>query len=620
MQRFEWIVLAICLGLAWLMPGLGELYFGLVENKFSQFARNKRAALAAIGLATIVARLALLPWMPVPQPKIHDEFSYLLAGDTIAHARLANPPHPMWIFLNTFHVIQHPSYASMYPPAQGTVLAIGQLLGNPWIGVLVSTAAMGAALTWMFQGWMPPEWALLGGVLVVSRIGLFSYWMNSYWGGAVAATGAALVLGALPRILEFRRPRDGIVFGVGAGILALSRPVEGFIFCLPLTAAFLWWILRRESPAQAPSSSRILAPIAVVLVCVVGFVGYYNRRITGSPIVFPHFIEQRLYITTPIFLWERDKPRLSYPNPQFDDFYNNFLPSLYQTGWDQAVGQFWWKATEFWQFFLGPALSIPFLAVPWLLSDRRVRLLLVQAALSAIGLWVVVFYHAHYAAPLAATTFLLLLLGMRRLRSWRFCGHAVGVGLTRLIVLFSLLIGPVYFVHTIVPEPNWHFGFFHRHPVVVLAATLCALMLFRLQSSSGPSLAGRGRAVASCEFVLLLLAVLQVSTIERNLDPDDYPVVDDLEEPFRRPVEQHLAALPGLHLVLVRYAKDHNSGEEYVYNAADIDGAKTVWAREIPGMNVTPLLSYFGNRDVWLFQPDEDNGTVTPYSPENSSP
>jgi len=619
-QKLDWIVLFICVGLAWPKPGLAEPIFSHLEGSFSRLARHKWAALAAIGAAAILARLALLPWMPVPQPKIHDEFSYLLAGDTFAHGRLVNPPHPMWFFLDTFHVIQHPSYASMYPPAQGAMLAIGQLLGNPWIGVLLSTAAMCVAITWMFQGWMPPEWALVGGILVFLRIGLFSYWLNSYWGGAVAATGAALVLGALPRILESRRPRDAVILGLGAAILATSRPVEGFIFCVPLTAALVWWILRAETRARPSVFRRVLAPIAVILLCIVGFVGYYNSRVTGSALVFPHFIEQRMYFTTPVFLWEHDLPRRTYANPQFDDFYNNFMPSLYQTGWDQAVGQFWWKATEFWQFFLGPALTIPFLALPWLLGDRWIRVLLLQAALSAIGLWVVVFYHAHYAAPLAVTTYLLLMLGMHRTRGWRVRGHAVGVALTRLIALFSFFIGFVYFVASIMSESNSHFDFLYRHPVIVLAAAVCALMIFRLICWRTIPAAGRSWAISSCEFAFLVLLMLQICAIERNPHPDDYPIVDDLAEPFRRPVEQLLAALPGQHLVLVRYAKNHNSGEEYVFNGADIDHAKTVWAREIPGVDVAPLLTYFRNRDVWLFEPDEDNGTVSPYSLQNPSP
>jgi hypothetical protein len=620
MQKLDWIVLAICLGLAWPMPGLGDPCLGPIEKKCSQFARNKWAALAAIGAATIVVRLLLLPWMPVPQPKIHDEFSYLLAGDTFAHARLANLPHPLWIFFDTFHVIQHPSYASMYPPAQGAVLAIGQLLGHPWIGVLLSTAAMCMVMTWMLQGWMPPEWALHGGALVFMRLGLFNYWMNSYWGGAVAATGGALVLGALPRILEFRRPRDAVIFGLGAGILATSRPFEGFIFCIPLTAALLWWTPRREAPVRTSYAKCVLSPIAAILVCIVGFVGYYNFRVTGSPIVFPHFIEQRLYITTPVFLWQHAKPPRTYANPQFDDFYNNFMPSLYQTSWDSAVGQLEWKATEFWQFFLGPALSIPLLALQWLLGNRYIRLLLLQLALSAIGLWVVVFYHAHYAAPIVATLYLLLMQGMRRLRGWRFGGRLIGVGLTRLVVLYSVLIGPVYFVHTIVPESNSIFDWFHRHFVLVLAVTVFALVIVRLGSMRTMPSAGRSWAISSIEFILVVLILLQACVIERNLHPDDYPIVDDLKEPFRKPVEQHLAATLGQHLVLVRYSKDHNSGEEYVYNGADIDHAKIVWAREIPGMDLTPLLTYFRIRDVWLFEPDKDNESVSPYSPENAVP
>jgi len=615
--KLDWILIGICLGLAWPTPGLGEACFAPIEKKFAQIASHRWISLAAIGAAAILGRLALLPWMPVPQPKIHDEFSYLLAADTFAHGRLVNPSHPLWIFFDTFHVIQHPAYASMYPPAQGAALAIGQLLGLPWIGVLLSTAAMCMAITWMLQGWMLSEWALLGGVLVLSRLGLFSYWVNSYWGGAVAMAGAALVLGALARVFDFQRARDVLIFGLGTGILATSRPVEGFIFCIPLAIAVLWWTLLQEKHVRQARAKRVLLPLVGFLACVVGFLGYYNSRVTGSPVIFPHFIEQRAYFTTPVFLWQHAKPPISYANPQFADFYNNFMPSLYHTSWPDAEGQLSWKSTEFWQFFLGPALSIPFLALPWLLGESRIRLLLFQVLLSGLGLWVVVFYHAHYAAPIAATVYLLMMLGMHRMRGWRFRGSAIGIGLTRLVVLFSLLTGPAYFIRSVIPSSNSLVEWLHLHHVLILAISVFAVVILRFVSLH---IAGQYWAFSTCEMLLLAAVILQVCFIQRNLYSDNYPFVDDLNEPFRKPVEQSLAAMPGQHLVLVRYSKNHNSGEEYVYNDADIDHAKTVWAREIPGMDLTPLLTYFRNRDVWVFEPDEDDSSVSPYSPPRAVP
>jgi hypothetical protein len=147
-------------------------------------------------------------------------------------------------------------------------------------------------------------------------------------------------------------------------------------------------------------------------------------------------------------------------------------------------------------------------------------------------------------------------------------------------------------------------------------------MLLRLSSSLArwPVAPWRSYLSAPCELLLVLVIVLQLCQMQRNLYADAFPYVDDLNEPFRKPVEMQLAAMPGEHLVLVRYSKDHNSGEEYVYNDADIDHAKTVWAREIPGLDLSPLLSYFRNRDVWIYEPDEDDGSVTPYSPQGNAP
>src|SRR6266446_1317505 len=254
-----------------------ERLFGPFEGGFTKFAEQRTLAIWVLFFSVVIVRLAVLPRIPVPIPGIHDEFSYLLMGDTFAHGRLANPIHPMWMSFETFHVNWIPTYSSKYPPAQGFVLAVGFLLGHPWIGVLLSNAVMVAAVLWMLQAWLPARWAFLGGILVALKFGIASYWINSYWGGVTAAIGAALVLGALPRIARSVETKDALLMGLGIALLANSRPFEGFLFCIPVGCWFFWWLAGKTKsrvPARTPIRN-VLVPLAAVMALSVAFMGYY---------------------------------------------------------------------------------------------------------------------------------------------------------------------------------------------------------------------------------------------------------------------------------------------------------------------------------------------------------
>jgi hypothetical protein len=536
------VLIAFVVG-ALVAPQLGDRWITSAEKLASGVARRKPVALLLVALTAIFTRLVMLWLFPVPAPAVHDEFSYLLAADTFTHGRLANPPHPMWIFFETFHVLQHPTYASQYPPAQGAVLAVGQLLGHPWIGVLFSIAIMTAAITWMLQGWFPAEWALLGGVLVLLRFGLFSYWVNSYWGGAVAASGGALVLGAFPRIIHHQRPRDSLVLGIGAALLANSRPFEGFVFCLPVAIALAIWFFSRASPRLRIAGPRVLLPVLCVLAVTVLFVGYYDWRVTKNVFLLPEALGLRRYENMHLFAWQPQKPPLHYSNAQFDCFFNIILRERFIPSWAGWKHRSWEGLKEIWHLFLGSLLSISFVTLPWVVRDHRMRLLLVQFCVSGAGLLAVIYLEPHYAAPLVATVFALWVQAMRHLRRWKLFGRPLGVGLSRVIVLAALANVPFQAVQAIRTSP----------------------------------------------------------------------ATDKAWSISRAHIVKQLDASSGLHLAIVHYAPHHIVHHEWVYNAADIDRSKIVWAREIPDRDLQPLLAYFGNRNVWLVEADDVSPRLQPY-------
>jgi hypothetical protein len=540
------------ISLAAFSPRANEKFFQSVEGAFVRLAERKTLVLWLLFFAVISIRLAILPLLPIPIPGIHDEFSYLLMADTFAHGRLTNPPHPMWMSFEAFHVNWLPTYSSMYPPAQGAVLALGQWLCHPWIGVLLSDAAMCAAILWMLQAWMPARWALLGGVLVALKFGIASYWMNSYWGGAVAAIGGALVLGALARILRRARARDALLLGLGIAILANSRPYEGLLFCAPAAGWFLWWLAgKTKSHVAMPGRVKnVVLPLGAVFALTVAFMGYYNWRLTGNAALFPHILNTRTYESAALFLWQHPREPLQYHNQQFEDFYNGWEREDYDHSWGDV-----WKvsaekltrsgSTYFWW---GALLLLP--GLTFVFFDRKMRLPLVIFFLGTAGFFAVIWSMPHYAAPLTGVLFLLLVQAMRHLRMMRVAGRPIGAAL-------------------------------------------------------------------SCAIVVLLAVDTVMGAAQGVCDPLRWTCQGD---PSRAVLQEKLSHTPGKHLIIVRYAEDHNIHDEWVFNGADIDGAKVLWARETNAEQNAKLFAYFKDRQIWLVEPDTDNTEFIPYPLSNVPP
>ena len=538
------LVLAL---LALWKPCFGAEFFRGIEARFSRFAARKSLVVWVMFFGVALVRLALLPLLPVPVPGIHDEFSYLLMADTFAHGRLANPTHPMWMSFETFHVNWHPTYSSMYPPAQGFVLAVGQLLGNPWIGVLLSAAAMCAAILWMLQAWLPPRWALLGAVFAALNLGIASYWINSFWGGAAAAAGGALVLGALGRIRRRASLASALLLGLGIAILANSRPYEGLLFSIPPAVwLFAWLVGKVKSRDTTATRFRLVfLPLSLVVVLTLAFIGYYDWRLTGNPLLMPHVLNTRTYHTTPLFLWEHNKPPLQYNNEQFEEFYNSWEREDYQTSLRGAAIVIAEKIARHSVEFLWPAVLFLLPALPFALRDRRMRLLLVAMLVCLAGVFAVIWSAPHYSAPVACIVYALLAQAVRHLRFMHWKQRPLGLAFSRVVVVLLLL-------------------------------------------STG------------------------IRVALRHCDPMWWTCTGD---PSRITVMKEVEKLPGKHLIVVRYSEHHNIHDEWVYNGADIDGAKILWARELDPQQNAKLFVYFKDRRIWLVEPDVSNTEIKPYTP-----
>jgi len=79
-----------------------------------------------------------------------------------------------------------------------------------------------------------------------------------------------------------------------------------------------------------------------------------------------------------------------------------------------------------------------------------------------------------------------------------------------------------------------------------------------------------------------------------------------------------LAKISGNHLVFVKAKTDPSNLFQWIYNGADIDGSRFVWARDLGDAENAQLAASMAGRSVWMVNPNVEPATLTAYDPLTS--
>ena len=517
-------------------------------------AEKPAYAMLLLAVLPIALRLLLLRNHPVPVPDTYDEFSHLLVADTLLHLRLANPSHPLHQFFETFFVLQQPTYSSIYPLGQGLVLAFGRLItGYAWTGVVLSVSTFCALSYWMLRAWTSPLWAFFGGLLAVIEVGPLNSWMNSYWGGSVSATAGCLVFGALPRLVTTARKRDAAFLGVGIGLHLLTRQFESVLLVLAVILFILVVMPMRRLLTFRPQAAICLLAITPAFALTL----LQNKAVTHEWFKLPEQLSQYQYgVPSAFTLQPVPVPHNPLTPEQQLDYKAQSL--MHGPGTDTPVRyvQRLLYRIRYYRFFFLPALYPAIFAFLFALRERRFLWVGWTLAIFALGTNFFPYLLVHYLAACTCLFVLVAVTGLEQLGRLTVCNARLGADAARILVFLCLA----------------HFVFWY------------GLHLFENEPFS-----------------------TEMTRYET------WDAINHRDQQRRMGVNDQLAGVPGKQLVFVRYWPQHAFQDEWVWNAADIDGAQVVFARDLGSIENEKLIRYYPDRKVWLLEPDFRPPRLTSY-------
>jgi hypothetical protein len=433
------------------------------------------------------------------------------------------------------------------------VLALGQVVfRTPWAGVLLSTGAFCALCYWMLRAWVRPEWALLGGLLAAFEFGPLSYWMNSYWGGAVSASAGCFVFGALPRLCDTGRLREAALLGIGLAIQLLTRPYELMLLLLSVMLFFLFGV---RVPCKWNKLPRAVGIIVAAVLPALVLTFLQNKAVTGNWKTLPYVLSRYEYGVPTTYTFQSNPVPHRQLTPDQDLDYR--AQAAVHGDRSESPSRFAERLAyriRFYRFFLLAPLYLGLAAFIPSVRTLRQFWVLIAILVFVLGANFYPYFYPHY---IAASACLFLLASMAGLE-W----------LNRLT------------------RPVWLQGRYVSQ-VVILICTAHFLFWYGVHLFGGDCVASALGQYESWDFI-------------NYGDPEG-----------RIAIGNQLAHAPGKQLVFVRYGPGHMF-RNWIRNAADIDGSRIVWARDLGPNEDEQLRRYYPGRTAWLLEPDSKPAKLAP--------
>jgi hypothetical protein len=257
------------------------------EDAFAGLVTRAHARPVLAGIVIAVAATALYSLVAYrvfsARPLHIDELAQLFQAQVFSDGLLSRPTPSHPEFFSAMHIVEIGGRTfSQFPPGGPLVLAIGALVGAPWlVGPVCGGITVG--LFWFLCRTIEPRRGVSLGATLLFAFAPFAVFMSgSHMNHVSALLWATVAALALSRVVSSSQARPVAAFtaGLALGLLGATRPVDGFAFAVP---AAVWLLVRA---ARTPSRLRDLVASGIGVGIPLGGLLLFNAATTGSAFTF----------------------------------------------------------------------------------------------------------------------------------------------------------------------------------------------------------------------------------------------------------------------------------------------------------------------------------------------